>query len=65
MSLIDKIILGVVKCTKCGAGYGTCGCWSKCTKCGWMHETGEPCRKCAGDSTPAIIAMRPPKRKQK
>jgi len=65
VSLLDKMILGAVKCTKCGAGYGKCGCWSKCQRCGWMFETGKMCRNCAGDSTPEIVAMRTGKRKPK
>jgi hypothetical protein len=37
-SPIDRMILGAVKCVRCGAGYGECGCWStritlRCPKC--------------------------------
>ena len=41
-SVIDKIIIGKVRCVKCGAGYGACDCWVKC-KCGWHRGKDEPC----------------------
>jgi hypothetical protein len=63
---LDRMVLAVAKCVKCGAGYGKCGCWSKCSTCGWSYETGKQCRRCSGDSTQEIVAMTPRrKRKQK
>lgn len=43
-SPIDRMIMGVVKCTICGAGYGKCDCWQKCPKYGWSFEKGKACR---------------------
>lgn len=54
---VDKMILGTVKCTLCGAGYGKCDCWTKC-QCGWLFETGTTCRnpKHGGDGQLSIVA---------
>lgn len=40
---INSMIDAAVKCTKCGAGYGKCDCWTEC-RCGWHYERGGQCR---------------------
>jgi len=40
---VNRMIDAVVKCTKCGAGYGQCECWTQC-RCGWSYERGGQCR---------------------
>ena len=42
-SPVDRMIDAAVKCTKCGAGYGRCDCWTQC-RCGWSYERGGQCR---------------------
>ena len=31
-----------MRCAKCGAPAGSCGCWTAC-RCGWHFETGGAC----------------------
>jgi hypothetical protein len=39
----DRLVKQSVRCTKCGAKYGKCDCWTEC-RCGWLYERGEQCR---------------------
>lgn len=59
MSTVGSMILSAAMCTKCGAGYGKCGCWTRCA-CGWSYETGGKCRNTVhndGDGTLQVVAM--------
>ena len=40
---LDRFVRQSVRCTKCGAGYGKCDCWTEC-RCGWLYERGGQCR---------------------
>ena len=62
---LDRMILGSVKCVRCGAGYGNCDCWEKC-RCGWSHGRGEPCHNpnCGGTGERQVVATTKPKRKR-
>jgi hypothetical protein len=42
MTPLDRMILGAVRCVKCGAAYGACDCWERCS-CGWTAEKGKSC----------------------
>lgn len=41
-SPIGDMIMNAVNCTKCGAKYGACNCWTKCS-CGWSYAQEETC----------------------
>lgn len=64
VSPIDQMILSAVKCVKCGAGYGQCGCWAKCKECGCLCEKGKECRRCKGEPL-QVVAMSGSAKKRK
>lgn len=45
-SPIDKLILASVRCTRCGARYGECDCWTdkKPPVTEWLTPAGRPAR---------------------
>lgn len=63
-SPIDRMILGSVRCTNCGASYGQCDCWQKCPTCKCSFLKGTKCRRCHGDGGLEIMASTPPRKRK-